>query len=212
MKVLALDVSTTTTGFAVIDSKLKLIEYGQFTIKDRTLSDTMYALGITNKVLKLALKYKLSNSIIEDVYCGKNVKSLKTWCRVHGALGVAWYNKYKNEPKFIMAMTARRLVGIKGNAKKIEIQIAMSEQYNLTTKQCCKQYSDKFKALVKTKVTEYARIEKEIKKKTEKKAAKSKANGKFNYQVNKLSIQFEEKTTVSEHQADSMVLGIAYFK
>ena len=37
MKVLALDVSTTTTGFSVIDSKQKLIEYGQFTIKDRRI-------------------------------------------------------------------------------------------------------------------------------------------------------------------------------
>ena len=213
MKVLALDISTTTTGFAVMDSKLKLIEYGQFSIKDRTLSDTMYAFSIEKKVIKLAVKYKLSDTIIEDVYCGKNVKSLKTWCRVHGGVGVAWYKKYKKEPVFIMAMVARKQIGIKGNAKKIEIQLEISKLYNLAKKAYCAQCDAKFKTLVKNKATEYARIEKEIKKKSEQKIAKKKANGKFNYQVNKLSVLFEKETNgVSEHVCDAIVLAIAYFK
>jgi len=212
MKVLALDISTTTTGFAVIASKLKLIEYGQFNIKDRTLSDTMYALGIEKKVIKLATKYSLSDSIIEDVYCGKNVKSLKTWCRVHGAVGVAWYKKYKKEPVFIMAMVARKKIDIKGNAKKIEIQLEVSKRYDLIKSNCYNKYTKKFKTLIKNKATEYARIEKEIKKKSEQKIAKKKANGRCKYQIDKLSKQFEEETGISEHIADAIVLGIAYFK
>lgn len=212
MKILALDVSTTTTGFAVMDSKFKLIEYGQFTIKNRTLSDTMYALAISKKVLKLAIKYKLNNAIIEDVYCGKNVASLKTWCRVHGGIGVTWYNKFKNEPDFKMAMVARKIIGIKGNSKKIEIQLEICKRYSLVKDTLYKSYSKKFKEQLKIKTDEYARIEKEIKKKTEKKAAKSKANGKFNYRLNKLSIGFEKETGISEHSADAIVLGIAYFK
>ena len=213
MKILALDISTTTTGFAVMNSKLKLIEYGQFSIKDRTLSDTMYASGIEKKVIKLATKYKLSDSIIEDVYCGKNVKSLKTWCRVHGAVGVAWYKKYKKEPVFMMAMVARRKIGIKGNSKKIEIQLEVSKIYDLVKSDCYTKYITKYQTLVKNKDNEYARIEKEIKKKSEQTLAKKKANGRCKYQIDKLSKQFEEETGgVSEHICDAIVLALAYFK
>ena len=112
-----------------------------------------------------------------------------------------------------MAMVARKKVGIKGNAKKIEIQLAVSKLYDLAKSAYISQCDTKFKALVKNKATEYIRIEKEIKKKSEQTAAKKKANGKFNYQVNKLSKQFEEETGgISEHIVDAIVLGIAYFK
>jgi len=212
MKVLALDISTSTTGYAIVDSSLQVREYGQFAIKDRTLSDTMYALEITKKVMAIGKKYNITNVIIEDVYYGKNISSLKTWCRVHGAVSVAWYIKYKKEPLFIMAMTARKKIGINGKAKKIEIQLEMSKKHKLIKNTCYTTYFTKFKELVEIKLAEYVKIEKSKRKKIEQKIAKRKVNTKFNYQVNKLSKQFEKETKISEHHADSMVLGEAFFK
>ena len=55
-------------------------------------------------------------------------------------------------------------------------------------------------------------IKKNIKSKAEQKKEKSKVNNKYKYAIDKLSKAFEKENNISEHEADSMVLGIAYFK
>lgn len=195
MKVLALDVSTSTTGFAVVDSNLKLLEYGQFTIKDRTLSDTMYTVEITDKSLALAEKYKVDGIIIEDIYFSKQPQLFRRWARVHGGMALTWYKKTKKEPVFIMAISARPKAGISGKATKIEVQLAISKRYNLVKPAIYAEYLAKFNDALK-----------------EKKADKLTKN-QFDYRVKKLSEDFEkEGGGISEHMADSVVLGLAFFK
>jgi crossover junction endodeoxyribonuclease RuvC len=194
MKVLALDVSTSTTGFAVVDSNLKLLEYGQFTIKDRTLSDTMYTVEITDKSLALAEKYKVDGIIIEDIYFSKQPQLFRRWARVHGGMALTWYKKTKKEPVFIMAISARPKAGINGKATKIEVQLEIAKRYNLVKTATYTEYLSKFNDALK-----------------EKKANKLTKN-QFDYRVKKLSEDFESSTSISEHIADSVVLGLAFFK
>ena len=211
MKVLALDVSTSTTGYAVIDNKLKLLEYGQFAIKDRTLSDTMYTVEITDRALALTEKYKVDAIIIEDIFC-IDPKVFRRWARVHGGMAITWYKKTKKEPVFMMAVSARPKTNISGKASKIEVQLEISKRYNLVDKAIRSKYLKAFNTLVEEKESKIKTIEKEIKNKAERAKEKKKINGKFKYAVGKLSGEFETKTGISEHISDAVVLGIAFFK
>jgi len=212
MKVLALDVSTSTTGFAVVDSNLKLLEYGQFTIKDRTLSDTMYTVEITDKSLALAEKYKVDAIIIEDIFC-IDPKVFRRWARVHGGMAITWYKKTKKEPIFMMAVSARPKSNISGKASKIEVQVEIAKRYNLVDKAICSKYAKAFYTLVEEKENKIKAIEKEIKDKKKQTEEKKKINGKFKYAVGKLSGEFEKDGKgPSEHISDAIVLGIAFFK
>lgn len=194
MKVLALDISTTTTGYCILDDKLRLRQRGEFRIKDRTLSDTLYANAIKNKVKAIIEKEEIDDLIIEDVYFGKNVENLKTWCRVHGAVGDYWFEKANQEPMYMMAVSARKLNDMHGQCTKIEVQLEMAKAYKLVDE---------------AKYYEFCgTLGKLLKEKKEKKISKN----KFDYQVKKLSKEFETVTGISEHIADSMLLGRAYYK
>jgi len=194
MKVLALDVSTTTTGFAIINNNSKLIEYGQFSIKDRPLSDTLYAYSITEKSLKLAKKHQVDNIIIENIYYASNPEYFRTWARVHGGIAVQWYKKTRKEPIFMMAVVARPKIGINGKANKIEIQLEIAKRFKLIKDEKYYDFCSKFNELLKQK------------------KAKQLTRNQFDYRVKKLSENFEKEINLSEHQADSIVLGLAYFR
>lgn len=189
-KTLALDISTTTTGFAVMSANYKLLKSGQFTMKER-LSDTKYSYSITKKVEELVNKHNITDLIIEDVFYGQNIKNVKTWCRVHGAVAMFWYNKTKKEPFYIMATEARKVNDINGQATKIEVQLEMAKKYNLIDDSTYYDYCGKLSNLLK-----------------EKKSKKLNKN-QFDYRIKKLSKQFEEETGISEHIADAILLGLS---
>lgn len=194
MKILALDISTTTTGFAILNEKLKLLKYGQFSMKERGLSDTVYAHAIKNKVKELVEAHDISDIIIEDVYFGKNIGNLKTWCRVHGAVGDYWYEHANREPAYMQAVTARKLNDIHGQCTKIEVQLEMGRMYHLIKDDCYYDYCGKLGELLKQK------------------KAKKLTKNKFDYRIKKISKDFEDATGISEHIADSILLGLAFLK
>ena len=193
IRILALDISTSTTGFAVMDEKHKLIKSGQFSMKER-LSDTRYAFSITKKVISLVKKHNITDLVIEDVFYGKNVKNIKTWCRVHGAVAMYWYNAHKIEPLFIMASEARKINHISGQATKIEVQLEMSKKYGLVEDSVYYDYCGQLSALLKDK------------------KAKKLTKNQFDYRIKKLSKTFEDVTGISEHIADSILLALAKCK
>lgn len=191
-QLLALDVSTTTTGYVVMNSKLELLHYGQFSIVDRNLTDIQYATVITKEAFKLIKQFNITDLIIEDVFFGKNVGNLKTWCRVHGAIGMSWSVKH-NEPAFMMAVSARKLCGISGRASKIELQLEASRLYGLIKHSVHIAYYSQFEELVS---------QRDCKKLTK---------NQFDYRIQKLSKAFEKETGISEHMADAIILARAKF-
>jgi len=194
MRILALDISTTTTGFSILDENLKLKQRGEFRIKDRTLSDTLYANAIKRKVKQIVDTHEIDDLIIEDVYYGRNVNNLKTWCRVHGAVADYWYEHGNKEPFYLMATSARKLNDMHGQCTKIEVQLEMARAYKLVADDRYYDYCGRLGKLLKDK------------------KSKKISKNKFDYQVKKISKEFEEETGVSEHVADSILLGRAYFK
>ena len=192
--VLALDISTTTTGYAILDEKLKLKQRGEFRIKDRTLSDTLYANAIKRKVQKIVEEENITDLVIEDVYYGKNVNNLKTWCRVHGAVGDYWYEKANIEPDYMMATHVRKLNNMHGQCTKIEVQLEMAKIYKLIKDEIYFDYCGRLSELLKNK------------------KSKKLNKNQFDYRIGKISKTFEEETGISEHVADAILLGRAYFK
>jgi hypothetical protein len=171
----------------------------------------MYTVEITDKSLALAEKYKVDGIIIEDIFC-IDPKIFRRWARVHGGMAITWYKKTKKEPIFMMAVSARPKNNISGKASKIEVQLEISKRYSLIGKIVYNKYLKAFKVQIEDKEAKCKAIEKEIKNKKDQVAEKKKINGKFKYAVSKLSGEFEKETGISEHIADSIVLGIAYFK
>lgn len=192
-KLLALDVSTTTTGYVIMDEKLNLLKYGQFNIADRSLTDIQYTTVITKEVFKLVKEFKNTDLIIEDVFVGFNVANFKTWCRVHGGVGMSWAVNH-NEPHFMMAKEARPRVGLSGNATKIEIQLEVAKKYKLIKNSTYIAYNSQFQDLL------------------EKRRAKEYTKNQFDYRIKKISKAFEDETGISEHIADANVLARAFFQ
>jgi len=154
----------------------------------------MYTVGITNKSLKLADKNKVDNIIIENIFYAKNVNYFRRWARVHGGIALEWYKKTKKEAVYMMAIVARPKVGLNGRASKIEVQLDIAKRYGLIKDDKYYEYCSQFNEFLKGK------------------NSKKLTKNKFDYRVKKLSKQFEEETGISEHIADAIVLGIAYFK
>jgi Holliday junction resolvasome RuvABC endonuclease subunit len=188
--ILALDVSTTTTGYALMEKDENLLDYGEFTIPERGLSDIKYTTLITKEVFKLIKDHSATHLIIEDVYCGPNVSNFKTWCRVHGGVGMSWSVNH-NEPVFMMATEARRRVGINGKATKVEIQLETSNWYNLVKPSVYKSYKEQLKELI------------------DKKTSKEYSKNQFDHRIKKLSVLYQQETGVSEHKGDAIVLARA---
>jgi len=74
---LALDVSTSTTGYTVMSEDQTVLNYGQFSIEDRGLSDIEYTTVTTKEVFKLVKEYNITDLIMEDVFMGFNVSNFK---------------------------------------------------------------------------------------------------------------------------------------
>lgn len=85
MKILALDASFTSTGYAVLDNKLNVIECGKVTPKEK-LPDSKRILEICDKCEELISKYSISKVVIEEQYVKRNPNTALKLSRLFGAI------------------------------------------------------------------------------------------------------------------------------
>lgn len=71
--------------------------------------------------------------IIEESFYGKNVKTFQLLSRLGAFIYALAYLKGIKDKQFMLATTARRILGFKGNLKKEIIQQQFSEKVHLTT-------------------------------------------------------------------------------
>jgi len=191
MSVLALDLSSTCTGWSLYTKDGKLLDKGRI-VPDKKIDSLSKIHYVVNKIKELY--NKADELVIEDIYLGSfgNVDMLKYLARLSGAVVYTWIDYKYKMPKFYMAVVARKLVGQKGNAHKAEIQVFILNKYNFATKEMIDKYDDMIA---------------EIKSQHEAKAIKK---GAYKYQMDKISSLIDEETEIGEDVADSMVLGLAY--
>lgn len=85
MKILALDASFTSTGYAVLNSKMDVIECGKVTPKEK-LPDSKRISEICEKCEELIVKYSISKVVIEEQYVKRNMNTALKLSRLFGAI------------------------------------------------------------------------------------------------------------------------------
>jgi len=91
-------------GFINVNSKDKYFKYSQY-------------IEILDGIIS-----KDEDLIIEETFCGINIKSFQLLSRLGGFVYAVAHLKGVQHKKFILATTARKFLGFKGNAKKEIIQ------------------------------------------------------------------------------------------
>ncbi len=188
--ILALDLSLKCTGYSIFSSDKRLLDKGRI----KPAKDLPNGIKI-HKITKEVKNHfeNVEDLIVEDIYFGCNVKTLVWLARLSGAVLTEWVDyKYKT-PIFYPANTARKLVGLKGNAHKSEVQCWVLDKYNFEKKETISGY--------KSKITKICNRKKN----------KELTKGQAKYRLNKLSKNINEQTGIGEDLADSIVIGLAYF-
>lgn len=215
--ILSLDLSSKSTGWAKFTKDGKLDSYGKI-IPDSKIDPYFKVHFVAEKVREL-----FANSdelVIEDIFLGGfngkfNVDTLKYLARLSGAILYTWIvTKYK-VPTFMMAVSARPLVGLKGNSHKAQVQLFVVKKYGNQKKEDIIDFEKKLNLItgqcIITDLKEKAKDYKEgSKKETEILKQVKSAKGKQKSELGKLSELIEEKTGFGEDVSDAIVLNLAY--
>lgn len=190
MSYLCLDLSTKCSGWSLFSNDGKLKDYGRIE-PDKKIPNFFKIHYIVEKIKPLF--DDVENLIIEDIFYGKNVKSLIFLGRLSGAVANAWVDYKYTQPLFLNASSARAKVeGLKGNFHKSEIQVFIL---------------DKYKFAEKKKIKEYQKMIDDLRESYDKKELK---RGQYKYRLDKVSELIDKETQIGEDIADSLVLGLAF--
>lgn len=136
MRILALDLSTICSGFAIIDAtapvtdNIKLLRFG--TIEPfEGLSESEKYFVIAHQAEMLIRVFHPDELIIEDTFYSKDPTVLKKLNRLAGHVQAIWYKLRRKDAIFYMAVSARKTFGISGKATKPEIVEAVNKYCGL---------------------------------------------------------------------------------
>jgi len=214
--ILCLDLSLSSTGYATFHDDFTLVNYGKIVPEAVMLTkDTEYArLAWIISYLEDAMGI-CDTLVYEDVYHGLRFSAEKWMLRLSGAVINEWQRVGSDkEPVCYMASEARKLVGLKGNSQKAEIQIWVLDKVK---KYNTRKYKIKVEDLFLQKAQCFNLFKSELKDKYKSlralnTAARKKANSKYKYQMNKLSKLIEKETGFGEDLCDAILLGYAHQK
>lgn len=199
-KYLCLDLSITSTGYSIFNN-LDLKKYGKICpVHNLSLFERSFI--ISNKLSKLFIS--MDKLIIEDVYLGiTGVKNLISLSRLAGEIIYAWKLIKNNDPLFFKACSVRKLVGLKGNCQKVDVQLFILEHYQFISLKVLSEFKQMRDFLYQDKL-----LIKNLNNHTKKK----KLLTKIKYQFGKLSKTVEKKTGFGNDICDSILLGLGYSK
>lgn len=209
---LCLDLSLSSTGFSKFNNKGEVTEIGK--IVPQSYNDNYDRIFfITNQI---ASKFKdCKRLVIEDLWYSpvmKNFLGIKFLAKLAGAISYSWMKEKDNKPKWYQASNARKLVGVKGNAYKAEVQLWVLNKLNkCETSEYHNRIEELFAQFNTDSLSKRIRaIKRDNKEKRELKKQRKKIKSKLKYRMNKLSKQIEKETGFGEDLSDSILLGFAY--
>lgn len=191
MKILGLDLSLNNTGWAVYDGNT--VKYGSVLVK-KDLCDFEKCLFLLKHINALVKEHEIEDLVIEDTYFGLNYAGFKSLTRLGGIVQYYWHLKKKKQLKLLLAVQARKLMGISGKATKAEIQVFIAEKLNIISGQSVVKYRNRIEEL-----------------KAEK-ASGSLSKGRTDYILVKISNEIAEETDLNNDQADAILLSMAYYR
>ena len=130
MKILGLDQGTVYTGYCVIEDGI-IVSLGSIELKqDMNLHTRLVAM--CHDVDTLLHKYNPDHLCLEDIYyCPGRYSAFRALAMLRGALIWEYWLKKLAYPIIVSAVSARKYLGIKGNAHKDEIVEFLNKTLNL---------------------------------------------------------------------------------
>jgi Holliday junction resolvasome RuvABC endonuclease subunit len=137
MRFLGLDISSTSTGWSVVDVDdthiKKLVEYGLICpVGGMGVTQRLYFFG--NELKKIIDKFLPNEIAAEETVLVRGPKIMRTLSRFSGVALFLAYSYQKREIPCYEPSMWKKALGIKGSAKKPEIQLKVCEAFGLMDK------------------------------------------------------------------------------
>jgi Holliday junction resolvasome RuvABC endonuclease subunit len=134
--ILGLDISTSITGYTILDSSGNLVEYGS--IDTRKHKNFFIKAGVVEqKLIALRQSYAVQAIYIEQSLQSfrsgfSSAQTLSTLSRFNGVISWICFTLFNLEPEYIAAVSARRICGIKvprgTKAKPVVLQFVLDNE------------------------------------------------------------------------------------
>ena len=134
--ILGLDISTSITGYTILDSNGNLVEYGS--IDTRKHKNFFTKAGVVEqKLIALRQSYAVQAIYIEQSLQSfrsgfSSAQTLSTLSRFNGVISWICFTLFNLEPEYIAAVSARRICGIKvprgTKAKPVVLQFVLDNE------------------------------------------------------------------------------------
>ena len=131
--ILGLDVSTSITGFCVLDSSGEIIRCDAWDMRNKKYFPTIFhkAQHIRDSLMDMKVQYPIQKVLIEKPFMffgsgGSTAKTMAALQRFNGIISWISYEAFGNEPEYLTAQQARKLNDINvargANTKKIILE------------------------------------------------------------------------------------------
>ena len=130
---LGLDISSSSTGWNIVEVRGKsqhLVEYGLISpVGSMGVTQRLYFFG--NELNKLIEKFQPHEIAVEETILVRGPKIMRTLSRFSGTALFLAYSYQKREIATYEPSSWKKNLGLKGNAKKPEIQLKVCERFDL---------------------------------------------------------------------------------
>ena len=122
MKVLGLDISTSCTGWCILDGQCKIVEIGYIDLS-KTKGIFKKSAEVESKILEIFKKHSIERIFIEENLQSfrsgfSSASTISTLAKFNGIVSFICYKTFKIEPEFFNVNAARKILGIKLVRKK----------------------------------------------------------------------------------------------
>jgi len=130
MKIMGVDISSKSTGWAIIEGD-KLLDYGKVNPTGKmTTAQKLFLFHI--ELQKIIDRQQPDEITIEDVVQVKSVSVAKLLARFNGVAMIEAYRHLQREPEMFEPSKWKKMIdGCTGGSKKCEVQVAICEKYKL---------------------------------------------------------------------------------
>jgi Holliday junction resolvasome RuvABC endonuclease subunit len=145
MIILGLDVSSSSTGWSVIEANentVLLKEYGLIR-GDSSMNSTQRLYFQGNELKKIIEKIKPDEIGIEETVLVRGPKIMRTLSRFSGVAIFQSYSYQKKDLHFFEPSQWKKYLGIGGGAKKVIVQLEICEKFNKISQKQLEQYREK---------------------------------------------------------------------
>lgn len=234
MKVVGIDISSKSTGIAVIEDD-KLLDYTKIN-PTGTMSNSAKMFLFHVELEKFLNKFAPDYIAVEDVIQVSSVSVTKILARFNGIALMSAYKINKKEPKLFIPGEWKKAIGLPGSVRKCQTQIFVCKKYDLLNENKIKYYEDKINSCLNADEIEIEQKRENLeslnkkKRKEKDKIELARINGCIEQtkkeilalrkskkalqdkQFDELSMEIYVETGINEDIADSIGVALAYQK